>query len=256
MPSMTVPTSRRRRLVRAGALASLALFTAPLVAHAQDFEFEDEPAKRTVGFQIGAQRALGDLQTFSERGLGFGVLARQPIKGSRILSIRVDADLGVFTQSFQRSSASAGSVSFDNRFTTFRGLLGAQVTADNETFRPYLHGGAGVGLAQAKMTATAPGISSESNSGVGLAWMAGLGVYRLIGESDREWALDIGARLNGMPSIDQPSVIINPDNRSRYDDDRSAGSPPRRSHGDDASYGSYRSNGSRRRRDNDREYRR
>ncbi|MCU0647653.1 MAG: opacity family porin [Gemmatimonadaceae bacterium] len=205
---MTDLLRRVHPAVRLFSATAVTLMLMPATVRAQDFEFEDEPAKRSVGLVLGAQQAMSDLKTLTERGLAFGVMARQPIKGSRLLSLRLDADLGTFSQNKNTPpGGTAGSGEYETRFTSFRGLLGAQVTADNETFRPYLHAGAGVGLAQARLSPLSANISEESTSGVGLAWMAGVGVYRLIGESDREWALDVGARLNGMPTIDQPSVI-------------------------------------------------
>jgi hypothetical protein len=63
---------------------------------------------------------------------------------------------------------------------------------------------------------------ASKTSGAGLAWMGGVGVYRLIGESDREWAMDIGARLLGMPNINQPAVRV--DGTRYIVDQRSASS--------------------------------
>jgi hypothetical protein len=224
MPSMTAQTRpvRRGLDLRVAALALL-LGAVPGALGAQDFEFEDEPAKRSVGFQFGAQRALGDLLVFTERGLGLNLHARQPVKGSRLLSLRADVGFSRFAQGQQRGGTTAGSTSFDNQFTAFSAMLGAQVTADNETFRPYLHAGAGVGLASASLTPTGPNLSKESTSGVGLAWMGGAGVYRLLGESDREWALDVGVRVLGMPSIDLPAVRVS---GSQFAVDRRSASTP------------------------------
>jgi hypothetical protein len=208
MPSMTVSVRSFGRAARLSALTLLAVSALSSVAVAQDFEFEDEPAKRSFGIQLGAQRALGDLEVFTERGLGFGIHARQPLRGSRIVSLRADLGFARFTRSRQIGGAAAGSTSFDNQFTSAMGLVGAQATADNETFRPYIHAGVGVGFASAGLTPTGPNLTASSSNGVGLAWMGGVGVYRLIGESDREWAFDVGARLLGMPGINQPSVRV------------------------------------------------